>query len=130
MKIAVIICRILLGAGFITFGLNILHPFLPMPPMDPLSFSGRFGSVMAESNWFKLIGAFQLFGGIFVIIGRTAPIGLVLLGPILVNVIAFHVFLEKGAGMAPGLVFCALELFLIYAYRKYFMSIFTIDAKI
>ncbi len=130
MKIAVIICRILLGAGFMVFGLNILHPFLPMPPMDPESLPVRFGAIMGPSHWMALIGLFQLLGGLFVIIGRTAPIGLVLLGPVLVNIIAFHVCLQKGAGIAPGLVFSALEIFLIYAYRKYFLPIFTVNAKI
>jgi putative oxidoreductase len=129
MKIMVIICRVLLGAAFIVFGLNIIHPFMPMPPMPEDSLPARFGAVMAPSHWMALIGVFQLVGGLLVILGRTTPMGLVLLGPVLVNIVAFHVFLENGKGLVPGLVFCALELFLIYAYRSYFLPIFTLNAR-
>lgn len=32
MKIAAIVARVLLGLPFLFFGLNVIHPFLPMPP--------------------------------------------------------------------------------------------------
>ena len=39
LKIAVLIVRILLGAGFFVFGLNIVYPFMttPPPPASPRS---------------------------------------------------------------------------------------------
>ena len=61
-------------------------------------------------------------------LNRTAPIGLTLLGPVLVNILAFHILVMGGAGIAPGLVFSVLELFLIYSYRSYFAPIFAINA--
>jgi hypothetical protein len=33
MKTAIVISRFILGLGFVVFGLNILHPFLPQPPI-------------------------------------------------------------------------------------------------
>src|SRR4051794_32763759 len=74
MKIATIICRILLGLGFTVFGLNILHPFLPMPPMDPNSLPAKFGAVMFPTHWMTLVGVFQLAGGLLVLFGGTAPL--------------------------------------------------------
>lgn len=129
MKIAVLVCRLLHGAGFAVFGLNILHPFLPMPPMDPASPAAQFGAVMGPSHWMALVGFFQLAGGLLVLLGRTAPLGLALLAPVLVNILAFHVCLTGGAGMGPGLIFTALELFLVYAYRSYFAPLFTVSAQ-
>jgi|ERR1043165_8988103 hypothetical protein len=128
MKIAIVICRFILGLGFVVFGLNILHPFLPQPPMPEGSLPAQFMGVMGPTHWMALVGLFQVFGGVFVLIGRTAPIGLTLLGPVLVNILAFHVLLMGGAGIAPGLVCCVLEIFLIYSYRSYFAPIFTINA--
>jgi putative oxidoreductase len=128
MKIAVIICRTLLGLGFIVFGLNILFPFLPQPLPVQGSLIAQYVSVMGPSHWMALVGAFQLLGGILVILGRTAPLGLALLAPVLVNIVAFHVFLDGGHGVAPGLVFSGFEIFLIYAYRAYFMPLFTTKA--
>ena len=128
MKTAIVISRFILGLGFVVFGLNILHPFLPQPPIPDGSPPAQLMGVMGPSHWMALVGLFQVFGGVFVLPVRTAPIGLTLLGPVLVNILAFHILVMDGAGIAPGLVFSALELFLIYSYRSYFAPIFTINA--
>ena len=129
MKIAILISRFLLGMGFIIFGLNILHPFMTSPPAPEGSLVAQFVAVMVPSHWIEFVGVLQLFGGLLLIIGRTAPLGLVVLGPILVNILAFHIFLQGGQGIAPGLVFSVLEIFLIYAYRSYFRGIVTANAS-
>jgi putative oxidoreductase len=128
MKMSILISRVLLGTGFIIFGLNILHPFLNAPPPPAGSVTAQFVAVMVPSHWMALVGAVQLLGGLLVLAGRTAPLGLVLLGPILVNILAFHVFIQGGQGIAPGFVFSMLEIFLIYAYCSYFRAIFTATA--
>lgn len=128
MKIATAISRFILGLGFIVFGANILHPFLPMPPMAAGSLPAQFMSVMGPTHWMTLVGVVQVLGGLFVLLGRTAPLGLTLLGPVLVNILTFHVLMMGGEGIAPGLVFTVLELFLVYSYRSYFAPIFTINA--
>ncbi|MBC7465626.1 MAG: hypothetical protein H7256_06495 [Bdellovibrio sp.] len=46
MKIAAVIARVLLGLGFIVFGLNIIHPFLSQPPMQEGSLPAQFMAVM------------------------------------------------------------------------------------
>ena len=123
MKIAILISRFLLGMGFIIFGLNILHPFMTSPPPPEGSLAAQFVAVMVPSHWIAFVGVLQLVGGLLLVIGRTAPLGLVVLGPILVNILAFHIFLQGGQGIAPGLVFSVLEIFLIYAYRSHFRAI-------
>jgi putative oxidoreductase len=129
MKFAVIISRVLLGLGFTVFGANILHQFMPMPAIDPTSLPGQFMNVMVPTHYMALVGACQLLGGLLVLLGGTAPLGLVILGPVLVNIIAYHVFIMNGEGLAGGIVFSALEIFLIYAYRAHFKSLFTKSAK-
>lgn len=128
MKIATTVSRIILGLGFVVFGANIVHPFLPQPPMPAGSLPAQFMGVMGPTHWMTLVGLVQLFGGAFVLLGVTAPIGLTMLGPVLFNILAFHILVMGGAGIAPGLVFTALEIFLIYSYRSYFAPIFTISA--
>ncbi len=125
MKIAILISRVLLGMGFIIFGLNILHPFITTPPPPAGSLTAQFVAVMVPSHWMLLVGILQLLGGLLVVVGRTTPLGLVLLGPILVNILSFHIFIQGGQGIAPGLVFSVLEIFLIYGYRGYFRAILT-----
>jgi putative oxidoreductase len=128
MKIATIVSRFILGLGFVVFGANIVHPFLPQPPIPEGSLPAQFMVVMVPTRWMTLVGLVQFLGGAFVLLGRTAPLGLTLLGPVLVNILAFHVLLMGGAGIAPGLVFFVLELFLIYSYRSYFAPILTLNA--
>jgi putative oxidoreductase len=121
MKIAVLIARVLLGLVFLIFGINTFHPFMPMqlPPGD----AGVFAGLLFTHKWFLFIGVLYIIGGLLLIIGRFVPIGLVILGPILVNILLFHVTFAP-EGIVPGLVCAALELFLIYAYRAAFQGLF------
>jgi uncharacterized membrane protein YphA (DoxX/SURF4 family) len=129
MKIAILISRILLGLGFTIFGLNIFVPFLPVPPPPPGSSALQFMMIVGPSHWMSVVGIFELVGGLLVLLGGTAPLGLLLLAPVLVNIICFHICLEGGDGIAPGVVFSILELFLLYSYRNSFQSILTAKAK-
>lgn len=121
MKIAVLIARILLGLVFFIFGLNALHPFMPAPP--PPGDAGVFAGVLFTHGWFYFIGVLYVIAGVLLLIGRFVPIALVILGPIIVNILLFHITLAP-SGIAPGLVCAILEIFLIYAYRGAFESIF------
>ena len=129
MKIVALICRILLGLMFVVFGANGIHPFIPMGPMPPAgSPPAQFMGVMMPSGWMHHVAFFQILGGLLVLIGGTAPLGLVILGPILVNILLFHILLTGGQGIAPGLIATLLEIILIYAYRANFAGIFSYRA--
>jgi putative oxidoreductase len=129
MKYAVIGVRVLLGLGFMVFGANILHPFMPMPMPPEGSLTAQFFTVMMPTHWMLLVGFCQLLGGAFVLSGKLTPAGLVILGPVLVNILSFHIFIQGGEGIGPGLVFTAFEIFLIFAYREYFKPFFCPNAK-
>ena len=129
MKYAVLITRFLLGAGFMVFGTNMLFPFLPQPPPVEGSMLAQFMAVAIPSHWMMMVGVFQFVGGLLVLVGGTAPMGLAILAPVLVNILAIHIFLEGGQGIAPGLVFSALEAFLLYAYRGHFKGLLTTKAR-
>lgn len=129
MKTGFLIVRIFLGLGFVIFGLNILFPFLPQPPPVPGSLAAQFMAVTFPTHWMSLVGVFQSVGGLLVLSGRMAPLGLSLLAPVLVNILAFHILLMGGEGIAPGLVFSILEAILIYAYRENFSGLFSTHAK-
>jgi hypothetical protein len=129
MKIVAIICRILLGLMFVVFGANILHTFMPMPPPPPAgSPVAMFFGAFMPTGWMKIVGAFQLVGGLLVLFGKTAPLGLSLLAPVIVNILCFHLLLTGGSGIAGGAVAALLEIVLIYAYRANFAGIFSTSA--
>jgi uncharacterized membrane protein YphA (DoxX/SURF4 family) len=128
MKIVALICRILLGLMFVVFGANILHPFMPMQMPPAGTPPGQFMAVMAPSGWMHLVGACQFAGGLLVLIGGTLPLGLVILGPVIVNILTFHLLLTGGHGIGMGLFAALLEIVLVYAYRANFAGIFTYKA--
>ena len=129
MKIVAIVCRVLLGLGFIVFGLNGFLHFMPTGPTPPPdSLVGKFFAAMMGSGWMKVISAAQVLGGGLVLIGGTAPLGLAILAPVLFNILCFHLLLTGGKEIAPGLVLTLLELVLIYAYRPFFSGLFSTKA--
>jgi putative oxidoreductase len=122
MKIAVVIARVLLGIPFLVFGLNYFFHFLPMPP--PPGDAGVLMGILYSHGWLVFHGVLYMIAGLLLIVGRYVPVALVILGPILVNILLFHVTLAP-AGIAPGLICALLELFLIWAYWPAFRGIFT-----
>jgi uncharacterized membrane protein YphA (DoxX/SURF4 family) len=127
MKIAALICRILLGLVFFVFGLNKLVPFIPasMPPGD----AGAWSLLMVQHHWMTVVGVFEIVGGLLLLSGRLVPLGLTLVAPICVNILLFSfLFYPKAAG--SGIVVSGVEIFLIYAYRSYFVPLFTAKAKV
>ena len=66
-----------------------------------------------------------LLGLLFVAWPRTRNLGLLVLGPIIVNIVAFHVFSTKGAGLTdpPLILIVGLALYLLWAERKAFAGL-------
>ena len=121
MKIATIVVRILLGLMFVVFGSNAFLKFMPMPEL-PHNPAGDFIRSMVESGYIYAIGAFQVAGGALLLLGRYVPLGLTLLGPIVVNIVLYHIFMDR-AGMPMAAIVAALWLFLVWRYRDAFAGL-------
>ena len=120
MKIAAHIAATLLGLGFIMFSLMVLLNMAPIPKDLP-PMVAQFMGVFGPSGWLKFVKTFELIGGILVLIPKTRNFGLLVLGPIVVNILAFHTFIMKGEGlMGPPLVVAVLAAFLLWAERSAF----------
>ncbi len=121
MSKAVLVVRLLLGAMFLFFGMNNILHFLHMAPMP--GDAGIFLTIMVAHHMMNFVALLQIIGGLLLLVGRFVPIGLVLLGPIVVNILLFHLMLEP-AGIAAGIVAAVFEVFLIIAYRRSFRGLF------
>ena len=123
MKVATIIARVLLGLIFVVFGSNAFLYFLPMPPL-PQGVTGEYLHAFFASGYVYVIGGLQVLGGLLLLIGRFVPLGLTILGAIIVNIWLFHILMapELG-GMVPAVVVLILELFLVWRYREAFRGI-------
>jgi len=123
MKILTIVIRILLGLVFVFFGSNGLLHFLPMPPL-PQGVAGEFLHAFLASGYASVISAFQVLGGLLLLIGWFVPLGLTILGAIIVNIWIFHLLMApEFGGLVPAIVVSILELFLVWQYRDRFAGI-------
>ena len=121
MKIATIIARSLLGLIFVVFGSNMFLHFIPMPP-PPEGPARDFMTALYLSHDLYLVGALQVAGGLLLLTGRWAPLGLTVLGPVIVNILAFHALMAP-AGLPMAIVVSVLALFLLWRYRANFAGL-------
>ena len=121
MKIVTIIVRILLGLVFVVFGSNGFLHFLPMPEL-PHNLTGDFLRAFFVSHYVYAVAACQVVGGLLLLIGRFVPLGLTILGPVIVNIVLFHLFLAT-EGLPLALVIAAIFLFLLWRYWAAFAAI-------
>jgi putative oxidoreductase len=122
MKIVTLIARLLLGLIFVVFGLNGFFHFLSMGPM-PSGLAGQFIGALVQSHYYWVVAALQVAGGALLLVNRLVPLGLVLLGPVIVNIILYHVFLNP-SGVALAIVVVILWFNVFYGHRQYFSGIF------
>ena len=127
MKHASTLASVLLGLAFITFGANFFLNFIPMPA-DPSPADAPhklFMAAMFPTGYLAFVKVLEILGGLLVALPKTRNIGLLVLGPIIVNIVAFHVFLTKGAGLTapPILIIGILSAFLLFTERKAWLGL-------
>ena len=120
MKILVLISRILLGLIFVVFGLNGFLHFIPatMPP----GLAGQFAGALFQSHYVLVVSAIQVLGGVLLLVNRYVPLALTLLGPVVVNILLFHLLMFP-QGLAPAVVAAILWLIRFFRYRQYFAGL-------
>ncbi len=123
----ILAARILLGLIFFVFGLNGFFHFLPQPPMSgpPAEFAG---ALFASGYMFPLIKGTEVLAGILLLSGRLVPLALTVLAPVVVNIVAFHLFLAP-AGLGLPLLVVALGVFLAWSYRSSFAGVLRVNAQ-
>lgn len=119
--------RVLMGLLFLVTGLNGFLNFLPQPETMPEGSAAFGGALMKTGYMFPLIMGTQLIAGVLLLVNRFVPLALVLIAPVIVNIIAFHAFLDP-SGIGPGAVALVVEIGLVWAYRDYYRAMFAAQA--
>jgi uncharacterized membrane protein YphA (DoxX/SURF4 family) len=114
--------RMILGLVFVVFGLNGFLQFLPQPPLPApaLAFVGALG---ASGYFFPLLKVVEIGAGLLLLAGVFVPFALTLLAPVIVNIVAFHLFLDRSGLAIVGLVLAA-EVYLAFVHRAAFAPLF------
>lgn len=125
MKHLPTVAGVLLGLLFVLSSVAVRFGLVTMLPPPEGSPAALFFGAFAPSGYMTFVKVLELLGGILVAIPRTRNFGLLVLGPILVNILAFHVFITKGVGlfdpMLIGIV--ALASYLLWCGRKAFAGL-------
>ena len=107
MKMASTIARYLLGVVFLTFGLNGFLHFIPMPP--PTGIAAQFFGALFVSRLYVVIFLLQIVPAILLLVNRYVPLALTILGPVIFNILCFHIFMSP-AGLPLALFVTVLRI--------------------
>jgi putative oxidoreductase len=121
MKIASTISRYLLGLIFLIFGLNGFLNFIPMGPL-PTGTAGQFIGALMQSHYTVIVSGLQLIGAVLLLANRYVPLGLTLLGPVIVNIVLFHGLMAP-AGLPLAIVVTVLWILVFLSVRSAFAGI-------
>ena len=89
----------------------------------PTGLAGQFVGALVLSHYFWVVAGLQVIGGALLLVNRFVPLALVLLGPVIVNVLLYHLFLNP-AGIGLAIVVTILWFVVFYGSRQYFSGIF------
>ena len=125
MKYLPTIAGILLGLLFIMSSVVVLFNLAPTPAMPEGTPMAMFMGAFGPTGYMTFVKVLELVGGILLLIPRTRNFGLLVIGPIIVNILAFHAFVMKGEGLFnPMLIFIVvLALYLLWVARKKFAGL-------
>lgn len=125
MKYLPTIAGALLGFLFVAFSLIYFFKLMDMPPPPAGTPVAMFMEALVPTGYMNFVKTCELLGGILTAIPRTRNFGLLLLGPVIMNILAFHTFLTKGAGLLdpPLVLICLLAAYLLWDGRKAFLGL-------
>jgi len=121
MRIASVIARYLAGVIFLVMGLNGFLNFIPFPP--PTGVAAQFMGALYVSHYLWVIFAFQVVGGLLLLVNRYVPLAVALLAPVLVNILTFHVLMAP-AGLPMALFVAILWTVIFIQLRPAFSGLF------
>ncbi len=116
-----------LGLGAIFFVMGGLNGFFQFFPQHPSSLSQPcvacadfLQGIMSTGYLFPFIKAIELVAGAMLLIGLWVPLASILLAPIAVNILLYHLFLNPG-GLPIAIVIVALYGVVVWNQRALFI---------
>ena len=106
--------RIILGIILVVFGSNNFLHFLPLNP----------GSALGNAEYIlPVVGVLEVFIGVMLLLKKWVAFVLILLAPISINILLFHLFLDIPGASIAFLVAILIGI-LIYKRWKYYSPLF------
>jgi hypothetical protein len=113
-----LISRIIVGLIFVVFGLNGFLHFIPaqLPP----GLAGQYVGALIQSHYVLAVAAVQVIGGALFLVNRYVPFALVLLGAMIFNIDAFHIFLMPAGAQLAILV--TIGWIIVFIQQRQYLS--------
>ena len=109
--------RIVLGIFLVLSGINKFFRLLPTPAGDFIESFGQVNYVL------PIVGVLELFVGMMLLLKKWVAFALLLLAPISINILLFHLYLNL-AGIGPALLVATLNSILIYKHWAQYKPLF------
>jgi putative oxidoreductase len=120
-----LVAGIVLGGLFVMASVMFFLKLGPKPDFPEGSPIAHYMAAFESTGLMHFVKVFELLGGILVAIPRTRNFGLLVLGPIIANIIAFHIFITGPKDllnpMLDVIIVCAL--YLLWVGRKQFAGL-------
>ncbi|MFT4571874.1 MAG: putative oxidoreductase [Hyphomicrobiaceae bacterium] len=115
------IARFVLGLALVIFGANKFGHFIPVPPHTEAA-DALLGAMVQSGYLMDMVGAVEVICGAALVSGFFVPLSLVILAPISINIVVFHLVLDPG-GVVPALLIGGLNLFLGITHLRSYQDI-------
>ena len=126
MHKAVTVVRYLLGLMLFVLGLNGFLNFIPQPP--PPGDGGTFLGALVSGGVLPIVKAFEVIVGVLLLAGRFVPLALVMLVPITINIVLYHLRFDPAGGVGAYVV-AVLHVVLLWGYRAHLMPLLVSRAE-
>ena len=135
MIISTMIAQGILGLIFAVFGLNMLVFLLGLTDSPPIKLptldgdAGAFMGLLVKSKFHLCVKILEVTGGVLLLASfgmhRYAPVAIVILGPIVVNIFLFHLlFMPFDKRLIMTIVQVVCLVVLVKGYWSHFQGIF------
>jgi hypothetical protein len=115
------IVRLILGVVILGSGINFFIPVVSMPVY--LGYAGQLmAGVSAAGYIFPLFNFIKCVCGILFLLNRKVPLALLMVIPILLNRVLFHLFLAP-QGLAVPVLLMGIVIYLIRCYQSVFIGL-------
>lgn len=112
-----LVARVLMGLIFFVFGLNGFLNFIPMPPL-PEQADAFMGALAATGYFFPVLKITEIICGALLLTNFFAPLALVILSPIIIQIVLFHGILTPGLeNLAMPIILVVLSLILAVSWK-------------
>lgn len=115
----------LLGLAFLAASIPVLFNLVPFPKMPEGTPAAHFMAAFIPTGYVKFVKMFEFTGGLLVLVPRLRNIGLLLLGPVIVNIIAFSTLIDDPKHLINPIfgIILVCALFLLWDARRKFAGL-------